>query len=674
MRLNDNCQLIDGVGQQLAKALSKLGIETIADLLEYVPRRYDDFSQVSPIAQIKIGPVTVKGYIKQVKGRYLRRGLHITDALVSDDSGGLAVIWFNQPFRSKQLRPDTEYFLSGDYGFSGRHFQLRNPSLEPVSSLPVQTARILPVYPLTKGISSAQLRRLVVKAKSLLQQIEDPVPAQILKSGRLSNYGTLLEQLHWPVTAHQLEGARQQLGLRQLFVIALASELLKQAQAKQTANHVPLAADYLKQAVADLPFQLSDEQRRLTYQVVKEMDSAKPINRLIQGDVGSGKTVIALLVAINTIKAGFQVALLAPTALLAAQHYQTTQKLLAKFMPAKTCQLLVSSTKNKQVIYDKLADGQIKLVIGTQALLQDKLKFAQLSLVIVDEQHRFGVEQRQNLISKAKLTPHVLSLTATPIPRSLQLTMFRELAVSSLKQKPPERQPVTTEIVPLANRTDLFKRVLAQARADHQLYIVCPAIDSDEITDPVQAASQLVSSLAPELNYAVLHGRQKAQQRADLLEGFAEGDYPVLITTRVIEAGIDIPTANTIVIMSPERFGLAQLHQLRGRVGRGSSAGHCYLCKVDNQAPSRRLAAVVNSNDGFYLSELDLEIRGPGEIYGTKQSGPLSKLSQLDFGSPQTRQLAVDLARKFVSSRLDLLEYPRLRAAVASVWQITSLN
>ena len=674
MNLDDDCRSIDGVGEQLAKALARLGLTTLRDLLEQLPRRWQDFSKLSPINQAKTGPLTIRGKIKQIKGRYVRRGLHISDAIVSDEGGSLAVVWFNQPYRLKQLSGGGEYFLSGDYGFSGRHFQLRNPAIEPVSSLPVQTARILPVYPLTRGLSSAQMRRLMTKLKPWFDQLEEPLPKRLLKSAKLDDYPSLLRQLHFPETSHQLESARQQLSLRQLFVIALAAELLKQELGSQTATQIPIASDYLKQAVGQLPFKLTDDQRRLTYQVVKEMDSTQPMNRLIQGDVGSGKTIIALLAAINAVEAGVQVALMAPTALLASQHYQSAQQLLGKLIELDSCQLLTAQTKPKSAVYQQLARGQIKLVIGTQALLQQKLKFANLGLVIVDEQHRFGVEQRQSLTTKAKLTPHVLSLTATPIPRSLQLTMFRELAVSSLKQKPPARKPITTEIVSLAQRRDLFKQILSCLSAKHQVYIVCPAIDSDEVSDPVQAASQLVATLQPELKYALLHGRQKAEQRQQLLAAFARGEYPLLITTRVIEAGIDVPSANTIVIMSPERFGLAQLHQLRGRVGRGDIAGHCYLAQADNQPASARLKALVDSDDGFYLSELDLETRGPGQIYGTKQSGPLSKLSQLDFASEHTRQLAVKLAQQFVSSKADLLEYPRLQTAVASVWQITSLN
>ena len=674
MKLTDSPSQIQGLGVKIKAALGRLGLSTIQQLIEHTPRRYDDFSSLSPIAQLTTGKVSIQAQINQIKTRYLRRGLNITEALVSDDSGHLAVVWFNQPYRARQLKTKTDYFLSGNYSFSGRHLQLVNPRIEPVSNFPIQTARICPVYPATKDLNSAQLIRLIAKVRPLITQIADPWPAQLLQMAQLIPYGQLLDQLHFPASAQQLSQANHQLSLRRLLLICLASEMLKQKQASQVAVSIPPAFDKLKQLVADLPFKLTDQQRRLSYQLIKQMDSRRPLNQLVQGDVGSGKTIIGLLVAVNVIEAGGQVALMAPTALLANQHYQTTKKLIGKYLAKDSYCLLSAQTKDKAKVYRQLKSGQIKLVIGTQALIQAKLVFKQLQLVIVDEQHRFGVEQRQQLTSKATKTPHVLSLTATPIPRSLQLTFFRELAVSTLSQKPAARQAVTTQLLPLAARNQLLTKLLAQAGPNNQLYVVCPAIDSEDVSDPVEAAEKLLTTIKADLKYAVIHGRQKTETRDKLLKDFAQGKSPVLITTRVIEAGIDVATANTIVILSPERFGLAQLHQLRGRVGRGDQPGHCYLAQADNNPASSRLQAVVNSSDGFYLSELDLEIRGPGEIYGTRQSGPLAELSQLSFSDHKARAQAVKLAAQVVSDLPDLLEYPSLKREIEAVWQVTNLN
>ena len=676
LSLSSPCQQLAGVGPQLAQALARLQIFTLADLIEHLPRRYEDFSKISPIGQVKPGPITIRGQLKQVKGRYLKRDLHLTQAVVSDQTGSLAVIWFNQPFRLQQIKAETEYFLSGEYNFNQSYLQLRNPRLEVVSQLPNLTARILPIYPATKNLNSHQLTKLMASARPVFKELAEVLPESILTKAQLLAYSELLDKLHFPKTSQDIELAQTQLGLRQLIVITIASELLKQELEARPAPVIKPALSALKQIVADLPFELTDGQRRLTYQLIQRFNQPSPANCLVQADVGSGKTIIALLAAANVIAAGGQVALMAPTALLAAQHAQTAQELLTGFLAQAQLGLLIGQLKPKAktALYQQIKTGQAKLVIGTQALLTTKLRFAKLQLVIVDEQHRFGVEQRQDLLAKADQAPHLLSLTATPIPRSLQLTIFRELEVFNLTERPACRLEVTTEIVPLAARRELFKRLLGQARADHKLYIVCPAIDSEEVSDPLKAACQLIESLAPNLKYLVLHGRHKQAEREAVMSKFVDGDWPILVTTRVIEAGIDVPTANSIIIMSPERFGLAQLHQLRGRVGRADQAGYCYLCQADNQPAAARLQAVARSNDGFYLSQLDLDSRGPGEIYGTRQSGPISKLSQLSLADEKLRLQALELATEFVANKPDLLEYPKLKQAVEAVWQVTNLN
>lgn len=678
MTLDSAVTEIRGVGPEVAKKFRILGIHTVADLINYYPRRYDDYSHVEPINQIKPGNVSIEATIKQVSGRYVRRGLHITEAIASDETGSVRLVWFNQPYRAAAIKADETYFISGDFGLRRQRLTIQNASMELVSSFPVNTARIVPIYRETKGFKSLQIRKALREVMPLIRQLPEPLPAWLVDEERLLPYSNAIMQIHFPDSSEALFSAKRRLGFQEVFELVLAALMTKYELITHEAPTIEFDERLARKFVSNLPFHLTDDQRRVIWTIYQDMQKMTPMNRLVEGDVGSGKTVVATMAALMAITRGWQVAFMAPTELLARQHADTIFKLLEPLGMQEKVGLLVGglSAQKKSIAHQRIASGQMQFVVGTNALIQDKVAMEHLGLIIVDEQHRFGVEQRKKLEAKAGLMPHMMSMTATPIPRSLALTLYGELDISLIATKPANRKPIITTLVQQTERQKIYEAIDQQLEQGRQAFVVCPLIKESDIA-PGKSVEEIFEELSKKFfkhrRVALLHGKLKADEKDAIMQAYINKEYDVLVSTTVIEVGVDVPNATVMVIESPERFGLAQIHQLRGRVGRSGHQGYCYLVLSDNQAPSSRLKVLERSSDGFKLAEFDLEVRGPGAIYGTLQHGQLdlriAKLTDVRLIS-----IARQRAQEFIDRGENLLKYPLLLERVRSNRSVTSLN
>jgi ATP-dependent DNA helicase RecG len=678
MTLSSPLTDVKGVGSELAKKFAILGVTTVQDLIYYYPRRYDDYSNVLPIGKIKPGVVTIKAVIKQAKGRYARRGLHITEAVASDDTGSVRIIWFNQPYRAAGFKNDQEYYISGEFALKSQRLSIMNPSAELVSSFPINTARIVPVYRETKGFKSAQIRKTVQQVLPLLDKLPETLPAWIIQHYKLIDHADAVRTMHFPESAAALVAARQRLGFEEVFGLTLAALLNKYELLHEEAIAIPFEEKLAKDFVSHLPFTLTDAQRKTVWQIYQDMEKTQPMNRLIEGDVGSGKTVVAAMAAVMAMEQGFQVALMAPTELLARQHVETIYGLLEPLGIAHEVSLLVGGLKpaQKKQAQDKIRSGDVRFIIGTHALIQSKVDMHRLGLVIVDEQHRFGVEQRKALQAKAGHALHVLNMTATPIPRSLALTLYGELDISIIDVKPEGRKVIKTKIVSPNSRKQLYEKIETELEVGRQMFVVCPLVsDSDML--PAKSAEQAYEDLRKgafkHRRIGLLHGKMKAEDKDDIMQQFANHELDILVATTVIEVGVNVPNATVMLIENAERFGLAQVHQLRGRVGRSDEQGYCFLMMGDSSEPSRRLRALESSSDGFALADLDLEIRGPGAIYGTMQHGQLdlriAKLTDVKLIAAARRA-----AQEFIDREENLLQYKQLHSRINRLRAVTNLN
>ncbi|HET9098068.1 MAG TPA: ATP-dependent DNA helicase RecG [Candidatus Saccharimonadales bacterium] len=678
MNLTTAVAELKGVGPVLAQKYTKLGISRLNDLLEYYPRRYEDYSVITSTNSLRPGPVTIKARVVSASGRYVRRGMHITEAIASDEHGSVRLVWFNQPYREKALKKQQIYFISGNYELGRGRFSIMNPSVELATDMPANVARILPVYRETKGLDSRQIRKDLLQVKDMICSIEEPLPKWVLSQYALLPLKQALLQIHFPETTRQLEEARLRLSFDEVFRLSLASQLNKQEVKQENAISIPFDEKLAQLFVKHLPFSLTDGQRISIWKIYQDIAKAQPMNRLIEGDVGSGKTVVAAMGAIMAISKNHQVALMAPTELLARQHATTLYTLLKPLGYDSTVTLLVGSmtTLQKKKARAAISSGKAGLIVGTQALIQDDIDMRSLALIIIDEQHRFGVEQRKTLMAKAGHMPHVLSLTATPIPRSLALTLYGELDITALKDKPAKRQPIITDIIFPGDKMKIYEEIERELSAGRQMFMVCPSIiDSDSLeTISVETAyKELTEGFFKHRRIGLLHGKLKNEEKQSIMQKFLNKELDILVSTTVIEVGVDVPNATVMVVRSPERFGLAQLHQLRGRVGRGDHQGRCYLLIEKTDLPLSRLKALVSSNDGFKLAELDLELRGPGAIYGTAQHGALDlRIANLADVTLITK--ATSAAKAFISKKEDLSAYPILEKHIKKIMRVTNLN
>jgi len=624
MNLNTPVGKLYMVGPTYARRLKRLGIETIGDLLYHFPFRYIDYSLISPIKLAQPGEIiTVKGKIVSLHNEYTSRGKKIQKGIIADSTGIIEVIWFNQPFLVKVLKPGTIVSLSGKVDFWGKKIVLISPEYEAQNSqhnLTIHTGRLVPVYHETYGVSSKWLRsRIAPLIKTIVPNIDEFLPSEILNKYGLPELKISLEQIHFPKDRKSAEISRKRFAFEELFLIQLAAlqRKLKWQQRKLAKNFL-IKQERILEFIHRLPFKLTNAQKREIEAILNDLSKDKPMNRLLQGDVGSGKTVVAAAAIFVAYLNNVQSALMAPTEILAHQHFQTLNQLLNPL--GVKIALLTAEQKKWEINFD--------LIIGTHALIHQRAKFKNLGLVIIDEQHRFGVEQRGKLIEKGK-TPHVLTMTATPIPRTIALTLYGDLDLSVLDEMPPGRKPVKTWVVPPEKRASAYKWIEKQVKENKsQVFIICPLIEESK-SETLQTVKAVISEferlkkkIFPDLKLGLLHGRMKTKEKNKVLIDFKNRKLDILVSTPVVEVGIDIPTATIMMIEGAERFGLAQLHQLRGRVGRSDHPSFCLLFSNHQDKNSlKRLKALEQTNIGMELAELDLQMRGPGEIYGTQQHG-----------------------------------------------------
>ncbi len=683
--LNSPLSVFKRVGPTIVKRFRKLGVKTIKDLLFYYPFRYDDFSKIVPISQLKAGETaTIKGQIILIANRRSPvKKMIITEAIVSDQSGSIKVVWFNQPFLTKILKPGMKVYLAGQADYYLGTFQLTNPSYEKFKPKTLHTARLVPVYPSTENLTQKQIRWLIKLALPFVRKIEEWLPKEIIKNFNLLPLKQSILQIHFPKNKKILQKAIERLKFDELFLLQLKNHYLKKKLKSQRAPAIKFKEKETKDFVESLNFKLTNAQRKTAWEIIKDLEKNHPMNRLLEGDVGSGKTIVAAIAILNILLNNYQAIVMTPTEILAEQHFKTFTKLFKNF-PFKIA--LLTRTKKttnfkkkikKQELLKKISSGEVNLILGTHTLIQEKVEFKNPALVIVDEQHRFGVEQRAKLIKKIKekpkgnYSPHFLSMTATPIPRSLALTLYGDLDLSIIDEMPPGRKEIITKIVAPHQRKDIYEFIKKEIKNGRQAFVVCPLIDpSDKLG--VKAATteyeKLSKEVFPDIPLGILHGKLKPEEKEKTMREFLEKKIKILVSTSVIEVGIDIPNASIMMIEGAERFGLAQLYQLRGRVGRSPHQAYCFIfIERESEKTRKRLEALIKAKNGFELAEKDLEIRGPGEIYGLKQSGFLNELKIARLTDFNLIKKAKEAVKYIFSQDNELNSFPLIQEKIKEI-------
>ena len=634
MKLADSIQYVKGVGPKKKVELNRLGIKTVYDLLTYYPRTYEDQSVLTKIADLKAGcQATVAGVIVNVSDRQGgRRGMTIITALIGDGSGFLQITWFNQKYLKKQLKPGSRVFVTGkvSYAYGGRGqfamSQLASFQILGEADEAETLTGIMPVYGATEKLNQKFFRKIIKELFASELEVEEIIAEPIKAKYNLLNRFEALKNIHFPENFTELKIARARLAFEELYMIQCGLLLLKKrVQEKKSGVRHLADSNLLKQVLTALPFKLTHDQAKTWQEIKHDMESSVPMRRLVQGDVGSGKTVIALLALVKTVENGYQGALMAPTEILASQHYESFQKLLSDFGIRVGFLSGRLTKKKREEMYALLAEQKIDIVIGTHALIQEGVHFAKLGLVVTDEQHRFGIDQRAELEKKGELTPDVLVMTATPIPRTMTLTVYGDLDVSLIQELPPGRQPIRTFVRTPDRRELIYQYVLTQLKAGRQAYVVCPLIEMNEESDLPSAEEvydELRFGIFQGVPCGLVHGRMKPAEKEQIMQAFYEDKIKLLVATTVIEVGVNVPNASIMVIEHAERFGLAQLHQLRGRIGRGEYKSYCILVSdMKTENAKERLKIMATTSDGFKLAEADLKMRGPGQFFGTLQHG-----------------------------------------------------
>ena len=679
---------LPGISTAYAAKLRRMNIATIQDLLYHVPHRYDDYRSLKPINKLEYGEeTTIVGTVWETRSRRTRGGGTIIRSVIADASGTIEAVWFNQPYLVRQLSSGRRIVLSGKVDEYLGRLTLQSPTWEPLERELIHTARLVPIYPLTRGISARWMRRLMKRVVDhWAPRVPDPVPEPTRQRLGLMDMGTALRQIHFPDSLEAAQEARRRLSFDEFLLIQLG--MLRQRQQWRTQPGIPLPRDQrlLDAFVGSLPFELTAAQQRCLEQIVADLSQPQPMSRLIQGDVGSGKTVVATAAMLLALAAGKQVALMAPTEILAEQHYRTVSQLLASAPEwdlgrSASVVLLTGGLRRveRRQVYTALASGEADIVVGTHALIQKHVAFKDLGLVIVDEQHRFGVAQRAALRGKGG-TPHMLVMSATPIPRSLALTLYGDLDISVIDELPAGRKPVQTRWLLPRERERAYAFLRAQVEKGRQAFILFPLVKESEKVDAkaaVEEYERLKTSIFPDLRLGLLHGRLKSKEKDAIMARFQAGEIDILVSTSVVEVGIDVPNATVMMIEGADRFGLAQLHQFRGRVGRGEHQSYCLLLS-DTVSPDdpktkatwERLKAIEETQDGFVLAEKDLELRGPGDFFGLRQSGlPALRLASLS-NVRILEQARAEAQTIFAQDpELDRPEHQLLNQRLSQFWQ-----
>ena len=695
-----------GVGDSYAKKLDKLGIKTVKDLLFYFPRRWDDFSKITPIRELKTGEQTsVRGTVFDIGSKKSRKGMPITEAIITDETGTVKAVWFNQPYLDKTLKKGDEIFLAGKLEFNYGQVAFNSPTYEKVvtngvgqnvpvkGSLEGQTSRgpsllgslkhvgrIVPVYGETEGLSSKWIRTKIAGLAKLVYGIKDHLPEDVKSKHDLLELSAAVRTMHFPENFGELKKAQKRFLFDNLFCLFISVLSNRKEAQKDRAISVPFDEEVGKKFVASLPFELTDAQRKSAWEILKDIAKTVPMNRLLEGDVGSGKTVVAAMAALMVAKKGYQTAFLVPTEILAVQHLESLKKLLEPF--EIKVDLLTSSAKpsERKEILKSLSDGETQVIVGTHSLLSPDVKFWTLAFVIVDEQHRFGVEQRQVLKKTGGATgtmPHFLSMSATPIPRTLAVTIFGDLDISVLTEMPKGRQKVDTHLVPPEKRADGYKFIKEKIAEGQQVFVICPLVsESDKlgVKSATEEAEKLQKETFKKEEVGLLHGRMKKDEKDKVMANFKSGKIHILVSTSVVEVGVDVPNATVMIIEGAERFGLAQLHQFRGRVGRSDKKSYCFLfTDSSGETVQERLSALINSENGFELADRDLEIRGPGELLGVKQHGKIDDTLLAVMKEPEVIGEVKKTTQEFIDKN-KLADFPELAKKVEEFDVATTLE
>lgn len=653
------------INERYLKRFNKLGILNVRDLIFHFPHRYDDYSDVKKVDELKLNETaTIQGVVLSMKNtRTFKKHMSLTEALIKDNTGSVKAIWFNQPFLINNIKENKTYSFSGKYTMGKNGPYLSNPNYESLilGKTATHTAGLVPVYPETEKLGSRFLRYYIKLVLPAANELKEFIPVEILRKKKMPNIQNALLNIHFPQNLKSAEEARKRFAFEELFLLQLFVLKQRIKIKQENAYKIPFDENLVKKFVAKLPFKLTDAQRKSAWEIFLDLEKSQPMNRLLQGDVGSGKTVVAAMALLAAAKSEFQAAFMAPTEILAQQHFKAIKNLLKDFNIEVG--LLTGN--------EKKTSAKTKIFVGTHALVQKSVKFQNLALAIVDEQHRFGVEQRAALLRDKIHAPHLLTMTATPIPRTLALTIYGDLDISLLDEMPKGRQKIITRIVPPGDRESAYEFIRKEVKNGRQVFVICPRIDSpsNPLESPLSGGQLEVDSrkklwqevkavkaeyeklsekVFPDLKVDMLHGRIKSKEKERIMTDFKNKKTDILVSTSVIEVGIDIPNATVMMIEGADRFGLAQLHQFRGRVGRGEHQSYCLLFSTSGEA-THRLRALVKCDNGFELAEKDMEIRGPGQFYGVQQSGlpdlAMASLKDLEL-IKSTRSEALELLKK----------------------------
>lgn len=628
MDYNDSIVNIKGIGEKTQKAFQKMGIETIQDLLEHYPREYEEFGRPLPISQIREGDVaTIEASLEKSPGIKRVRHLQILNAQVQDSSGGIMLTWFNMQFLMKKLRAGSRYLFRGKVIIKNGRLVMEQPKIYFNKEEYYRLLKVLqPIYPLTEGITNNLIVKSMHQVQNNLEFAKDYIPVKVRREYSLMDRTKALKEIHFPKDRDNMNKARARLAFDEFFLYSLALRRMRDSKVLNYTNYTMKLANECDKLIYNLPYSLTKAQYLVWEEIKKDMTSELVMNRLIQGDVGSGKTILAILALLCTVKNGYQGSIMVPTEVLAKQHYRSFCELLSEF-DVSVCLLVGSMTaKEKREAYEMIKEHRVDIIVGTHALIQEKVEYNNLALIITDEQHRFGVKQREELMTKGN-SPHVLVMSATPIPRTLAIILYGDLDISILDELPARRLPIKNCVVNTSYRPTAYRFVEDQVALGRQAYVICPMVEESELIEAenvIDYTQQLKEALPSHIQVEYLHGKLKPKEKNEIMERFSDGGIQVLVSTTVVEVGVNVPNATVMMVENAERFGLAQLHQLRGRVGRGEHQSYCiFVCGTNSSQAKERLSILNKSNDGFYIAEEDLKLRGPGDLFGIKQSGDL---------------------------------------------------